>query len=104
MVQVAQTVVASQADEDAALDAINMLVELAECPAPLLQKSLPDILSWALQVGAAQQLSLDVRQAALQVAVVSHMAWIPHSNRDRGRWWAGICCNANLISPDCTHQ
>ena len=65
----AQAMVAQGAAEDEAVAAMSMFAEFAECPAPLLGKSLHDIIMWALQVGSMQQLPLRLRRAAIQVSL-----------------------------------
>ena len=54
-------------DEEESAAALNMLAEVAECPASLIGKSLPDIATWCFRVATARELPLAVRHAAMQV-------------------------------------
>lgn len=66
--QVTQAIVSGQGDEDDAVEAISMFQEFAECPSPLLDKALSQILMWALQLGSMQQQPFVVRRAAIRVS------------------------------------
>ena len=68
LLQIVQAIVKA-GDEEESAAALNMLAEVAECPASLIGKSLPDTATWCFRVGTARELPLAVRHAAMQVSV-----------------------------------
>ena len=66
LLQIVQAIVKA-GDEEESAAALNMLAEVAECPASLIGKSLPDTATWCFRVATARELPLAVRHAAMQV-------------------------------------
>ena len=66
--QMAQSLVANGSDEDASIAALNMFGEFLDCASALIGKALPQLVVWALEIGASPQRSLDMRHAAIEVS------------------------------------
>ena len=67
--QVVQAMVKA-GDEEESAAALNLLAEVAECPASLIGKSLPDTATWCFRVATAREIALAVRHAAMQVCLL----------------------------------
>ena len=66
-VQMAQAGLAAE-DEQVAIDACEIFIDLIEAPAPVLGPTIPDLVRWCLQVASATNCDLATREMALQVS------------------------------------
>ena len=79
--QMAQAGLAAE-DEQVAVDACEIFIDLIEAPAPVLGPSIPDLVRWCMQVATSTQYELATREMALQARVLSHppnvysMSWL----------------------------
>ena len=65
-VQMAQAGLAAE-DEQVAIDACEIFIDLIEAPAPVLGPTIPDLVRWCLQVATTANYDLATREMALQV-------------------------------------
>lgn len=66
--QMAQAGLAAE-DEQAAIDACEIFIDLIEAPAPVLGPTIPDLVRWCLQVAATTRCDLATREMALHVSL-----------------------------------
>ena len=64
--QMAQAGLAAE-DEQVAIDACEIFIDLIEAPAPVLGPTIPDLVRWCLQVATTNSYDLATREMALQV-------------------------------------
>ena len=57
-------------DEDAAVDALSIFIDVLESAAPILGRALPQLAEWCAQIGATPSQDLRVRETALQVGIL----------------------------------
>lgn len=53
-------------DEQVAIDACEIFIDLIEAPAPVLGPTIPDLVQWCMQVATATQYDLATREMTLQ--------------------------------------
>ena len=58
-------------DEQAAMEACEIFIDLIEAPAPVLGPTIPDLVRWCLQVATTTRCDLATREMALQVGLCS---------------------------------
>ena len=68
--QMAQAGLAAE-DEQVAVDACEIFIDLIEAPAPILGPSIPDLVRWCMQVATSTQYELATREMALQARLLS---------------------------------
>ena len=63
--QMAQAGLAAE-DEQVAVDACEIFIDLIEAPAPILGPSIPDLVRWCMQVATSTRYELATREMVLQ--------------------------------------
>jgi hypothetical protein len=54
-------------DEQAAIDACEIFIDLIEAPAPVMGPSMPELVRWCMQVTTTTSYDLATREMSLQV-------------------------------------
>ena len=87
--QMAQAGLAAE-DEQVAVDACEIFIDLIEAPAPVLGPTIPDLVRWCLQVATTTSYDLATREMALQVGLCfMHALGLPHLQSKPG---CAHCC------------
>ena len=83
--QMAQAGLAAE-DEQVAVDACEIFIDLIEAPAPILGPSIPDLVRWCMQVATSTQYELATREMALQARSLSQtLIWVVVYPRSQSR-------------------
>lgn len=60
----------ANSDEQAAIEACEIFIDLIEAPAPVMGPVMPDLVRWCMQVTTNTSYELATREMALQVVLI----------------------------------